>query len=281
MPAASSWPRGQCPIFATRTAAQPARDAQDRVERVVVPLPARAVGLGGAPADELHAAGRDVVDEELPGVAEVLVDQTAALRGHRHPDRRRGRHRDPRGDTSAASRSRAAAARTRSTAARRSARSFARVPGRARGEPGEREGVEAVLAEPPHRVGAALPAVAHEPGVELAGPLHVLELRGVGPRWPVRPKWVPCSGAEMRGTRFTRKAPGRPDRPRDVGQVGVVHAGDDDRVHLHEDAPGPQERDALELPLGEDARGLDARGPSARPGRSTGRSARRPPGRSC
>ncbi len=30
---------------------------------------------------------------------------------------------------------------------------------------------------------------------------------GVGPRCPVFPKWVPCSGAEMSGTRFTRNAP--------------------------------------------------------------------------
>ncbi len=59
--------------------------------------------------------------------------------------------------------------------------------------------VAAILAEQAHRIGAALAAMAHHIHVAFAGVLKRLQFRAVGPRWPERPKAVPCSGAEMSG----------------------------------------------------------------------------------
>src|SRR5262249_22366951 len=54
--------------------------ADDRVERVVLPVAALAVKVHPAVTDELRASRREFPHLELLGMAEVLVDQARALR---------------------------------------------------------------------------------------------------------------------------------------------------------------------------------------------------------
>ena len=133
-----------------------------------------------------------------------------------------------------------------------------RVPRRTGCQLREREGVEAVLAEPADRIGAALAAVAHQLRVEFAGPLHHLELLRGRPALAGHAVMRAVLGRGDERDEVHDERPRRADRPDHLREVLVVHAGNDDRVHLHEDAPLAQARDPEELPLGEDARRLAA-----------------------
>ena len=86
MPAFSSSSFGQAPTFATNTAVQSAM-ARITVSRLVlVAEAALAVEIDAPVADELRAAGAQLVNLELFGVAEMFVDAAAALGRNRDQD---------------------------------------------------------------------------------------------------------------------------------------------------------------------------------------------------
>ena len=166
-PGGRELPLGQRPIFATSTARQPSSARSVAGERVVLALaarqyrstarrptsraPSRLTSYTSSsrawpkcsstwPPPRVATATRAESDAGTPATRRSAASRSRARDGPRAgPPRRAARHGLPR---------------------------VARRPGR---ELRERELREAVLAEPAHRVGAALAAVAHEPRVDLAG----------------------------------------------------------------------------------------------------------------
>ena len=75
---------------------------------------------------------------------------------------------------------------------------------------------------------------------------------GVGPRWPITPKNVPCSGLGDQGHHVVQERPFLLHDLADLGQVLVVHTRDHHRVHLDQDVALGQHLESLLLAFDQD-----------------------------
>ena len=232
-------------------------------------IPAGTIQIHLAHADETYIGGVGLVDQELAGVAEVLIDHPAAGGRHRHQDRARFLL----GPLDGGDRDEGLAALL--------------ALGLPVGLDGgmdlapvlhglgvidlhgldlvQREFVPPILTQHPHRVRPALAAVAHHIHIPGAGVLQGLKFLMGGSALAHHTIEGAVLGLGNQRHHIVQEGPLGLDHAADFFQVLVVHTGDQDRIDLDQHAARHQHLQTLLLLLDQDRHALAALDPAALP----------------